>query len=174
MSQAFTVFDDTKHSLDFPFDYNVEETAALRKIFAAEAPIRSEDLHRAALWKLNRIIEIPDEVLQALEAVRKKESLHHRDDDAVHLLESLVACQGVGYPMASTFLKFVHPDVFPIIDVRAYRALYGQRLQSHQHNTERYLTYVDRCCEISAMSSKPLSEIDEQLYLFDKAHNGPI
>jgi hypothetical protein len=76
--------------------------------------------------------------------------------------------------MASAFLKLIRPTVFPIIDVRAYRALTGKRLRYTQYTTELYLKYVDQISAIAAQRSVPLAIVDEQLYCYDKAKNGKI
>ncbi|HEV2295662.1 MAG TPA: hypothetical protein VGR35_17575 [Tepidisphaeraceae bacterium] len=80
--------------------------------------------------------------------------------------------------MASTILKFLRPDIFPIIDVRAYRAVYGKKLHwrpdSVKRNIDLYLGYASDVERISNATGRPLREIDEQLYCFDLAHNGRI
>ena len=76
--------------------------------------------------------------------------------------------------MASAFLKFLRPDVFPIIDVRAYRALTGSVIRYNSYNLDVYLRYAQRLREVARVLGKKLSEIDEQLYCFDRRYNGPI
>jgi hypothetical protein len=76
-----------------------------------------------ALWKLNRILDVLESVLQSLRKLKSTQPLHVDSVESRNALSELVACPGVGYPMASAFLKFLRPDTFPIIDVRAYRAL---------------------------------------------------
>ena len=76
--------------------------------------------------------------------------------------------------MASSILKFIRPDIFPIIDVRAYRALTGKKIYSSQYNIDLYVKYVEQLKEYADKLNRPLSEMDEQLYEFDKEHNGKI
>jgi hypothetical protein len=158
--------------LNFQFDYNPTETAALRSRTYENLSI--EDLRRIALWKLDRVLDVPDGLLAKLRALPGNRNVTARSPQAIDVLERLVQCDGVGYPMASAILKFIHPRVFPIIDVRAYRALFGKRLRTHDYTTELYLEYVDKLQEIAAKRQVDLAVVDEQLYCFDKAKNGKI
>lgn len=166
------VFDTRTDSLDYNFDFSPVETAALRK--RTYEDLSKDDLRRMALWKLDRVVEVPESTIQKLRALTEEHPLSARSPDAVETLEELVQCQGVSYPMASTFLKFVRPDVFPIIDVRAYRALTGTKIRPYQYTTSIYLDYVDQLTQISRSRGVALAAIDEQLYCFDKQHNGKI
>ena len=166
------IFDPSTGPLDYLFDYNAVETSELRG--RTYENVSLEDLRRIALWKLDRVVDIPEGLLLKLRALADKEPLEARSPEAVQVLNELVACDGVGYPMASAFLKFIRPKVFPIIDVRAYRALTGIRLRYNQYNTELYLAYVERIAAIATKRGVPLALVDEQLYCYDKAKNGKI
>lgn len=76
--------------------------------------------------------------------------------------------------MASAILKFIKPTVFPIIDVRAYRALTGKKPYYATYSYEKYIDYAEKVSEISKKLNRPLKEIDEQLYCYDQKHNGEI
>ena len=166
------IFNVDTDPLDLNFDYNPIETAALRG--QTYANLKMEDLRRFALWKLDRVVDVPDALLADLRSLSGMNPLTARTPAAEQALNQLVACDGIGYPMASAFLKFIRPDVFPIIDVRAYRALTGKRLRSSQYTTKLYLDYADCVRDISLRRKVPLSVVDEQLYCYDKAHNGKI
>ena len=168
------VFDPSRDSLDYPFDYNPEETDALKSQLQGNTKVTLDDLRRVSLWKINRVLEVPDSVLGDFNELTALPNLTHRMPKAIDVLEALVDSRGVGYPMASSMLKFVRPDVFPIIDVRAYRALFGRKLYASMYTTERYLDYADRCHEIAESQGIPLAAVDEQLYGFDLKHNGTI
>lgn len=120
------------------------------------------------------MIDVPNDLLVKLRALAVQKPLTARAPQAVCVLNELVECEGVGYPMASAFLKFIRPTVFPIIDVRAYRALTGTRLRYNDYNTELYLGYVDQVSEIATQLKVPLAIVDEQLYCYDKVKNGKI
>ncbi len=126
-SKDYVEFIPGKHTLDFEFAYNPEETQALHKELNGKAELTIEDLRRVSLWKTNRVLDVPEETLLKLSAIATKVDLKITDDCVKELIEELVDSRGVGYPMASSILKFCRPDVFPIIDVRAYRALTGKK-----------------------------------------------
>lgn len=166
------IFNIDTGSLDFKFDYSPVETIALRSRTYENLTIG--DIRRFALWKLDRVVDVSESLLTKLRALAELKPLEACSPAAIEVLDELVACDGIGYPMASAFLKFIRPDVFPIIDVRAYRALEGVRLRSNDYSTELYLKYVDRVLEISVKRNVPLAAVDEQLYCYDKEYNGKI
>lgn len=166
------IFDPSVDRLTYVFGYKRAETAALRN--RTYETVTIDDLRRFALWKLDRVLSVPDTVLAKLRALATQRSLTARSPEAVDALEALTTSQGVGYPMASTFLKFIRSDVFPIIDVRAYRALTGLKIRKHNYSTQLYLEYVDQLSQIARTQGLPLAAVDEQLYCFDKQHNGKI
>ena len=172
--RATTRFDAKHHRLNYKFDYNRSETAALWKSMRANDSIKLSDLHRIALWKLGRVLQVPEALLQRLRQIATAKSLRIDSQESKEVLEALVRCKGVGFPMASSFLKFLRPDVFPIIDVRAYRALFGQRLSSKSYSLDLYLGYAKEIRTIAARTGLKLHEVDEQLYLFDRKHNKGI
>lgn len=168
------VFDAKRHHLKYKFEYNLEETQALRKLMSGNETATLSDLRRVALWKLDRILSVPEPVLQRLRKLVGTSDLKvHSSESRIVILE-LVACQGVGFPMASTFLKFLRPDVFPIIDVRAYRALFGRRLYPASYNLDLYLEYAAKVEGVAKRTGLQLYEVDEQLYRFDQEVNGGI
>ena len=95
-------------------------------------------------------------------------------DIAKNILNKLVSSRGIGFPMASAILKFTRPDIFPIIDVRAYRALTGKKIYYSQYTIDLYIKYVEQLKIYANKLNIPLSEMDEQLYEFDKEHNKKI
>lgn len=170
--RAICIFDVDTDSLDYEFDYNAVETTALRN--RTYENISVDDLRRIALWKLDRVVDVPDSLLERLRRLATKVDLVADSTESREVIEALVQCDGIGYPMASAFLKFIRPDVFPIIDVRAYRALTGRRLRYNQYTTELYLRYVDMLKEIASRRNMQLAAIDDQLYCYDKERNGSI
>lgn len=173
MPEAVT-YDPARHTLDCRFVFNEEETKRLREALKGKSTVTVDDIRRVALWKLDRVVDVPEGVLRSLQRLATAQGLTVDSPEATEVLLSLVECPGVGFPMASAFLKFLRPDVFPIIDVRAYRALFGQKLYPQMHTLKRYLCYAHRVREIAENTGLPLHEVDEQLYCFDKKHNGKI
>jgi thermostable 8-oxoguanine DNA glycosylase len=169
--RKYNVASDT---LKFPFNYNSAETALLRKELKGNANVDINDLRRVSLWKLDRVLAVSDETLSCLRKVAKAEDLSVDAPISKRAIEMLVDSQGIGFPMASAMLKFLRPDVFPIIDVRAYRALTGTKPYYSTYTLTNYISYAKALADIAKRLNRPLSDVDEQLYCFDAAHNGKI
>jgi len=163
--KPIVVFDATRHRLEYKFEYNPEETKALRKLMSGNESVTISDLRRVALWKLDRVLSVPESVLQRLQKLVNTKLLRIDSCESKKILSELVACSGVGFPM---------PDVFPIIDVRAYRALFGRKLSSASYKLDLYLEYAAKVEELAKSTGLQLHEVDEQLYRFDQEHNGGI
>ena len=174
MTKKIRIFDPIEDSLDFDFSYNSDETKELHKIFNNKSDMSINDLRRIYLWKLDRVLNISDETILKLNLISTKTDLTIEDDLVKDLIKALVESDGVGYPMASAFLKFIRPDIFPIIDVRAYRALTVEKIYYSAYSFEKYVDYVKKIMHIAKKYNRPLSEIDEQLYCFDKENNKVI
>lgn len=174
MMADIKVYDIEKDELNFDFDYHPIETNSLHKLLNNKSNISINDIRRVALWKLSRVIDIPDSVLEMLGQLALIKNLKIRDELSLSAISELIKCDGVGFPIASTILKFLRPDVYPIIDIRAYRVLTGRQLNSSSYHLELYLGYVDQIRKISETKGIPLNQVDEQLYEFDKKHNGNI
>lgn len=167
-------FDVSKDKLDYEFDYNKEETNELNQILNFNNNISIHDLRRIALWKLNRILNVSESLIEEINDLVDKKDISIDDFEVKSIIERLVDCNGIGYPLASTILKFLRPDVFPIIDVRAYRALFGKKLYYSSYSFNVYKKYVKRIYEIRDDLGIELYEVDQQLYCFDKEVNGKI
>lgn len=167
-------FDVDSDVLDYDFLYNPEETAFLQKHMKDKSDLSLDDIRRMALWKLDRVIDVSDETLEHLHKVAKDDSITIQSELVFDTLKRLTNSSGIGFPMASAILKFLRPDIFPIIDVRAYRALYGKKIYSSQYSIEKYIDYVKKLYEISEKLQIELKDVDEQLYCYDKKYNGKI
>ena len=161
--------------LDFEYSYNLDERDELDNLLNNKTNFNEDTLRRAALWKLNRILSIPDDVIERLRKLVRARNLSISDKIVEETLASLVNCQGVGYPMASTILKFLRPDIFPIIDKRAVRAIQGKLPYGDKYFTyNRYKEYTKKLVEIRKAQGLEMWEVDEQLYCWDKKHNGSL
>ena len=164
----------SKDKLNFDFNYNSNETNNLQNQLKNKDKISIDDLRRIALWKIDRVLEIPDSTLEKLNLLFNKANLKHDDEITIEVINELTKCKGIGFPMLSAILKFLRPEVFPIIDVRAYRALYGKKIYYSQYNINIYFDYIKKVYEIRDKLNIDLDKVDEQLYEFDKENNGNI
>jgi thermostable 8-oxoguanine DNA glycosylase len=172
--RLYIKFDSERDSLNYSFSYNDEETAELHKKLNGAVSITEDDLRRVSLWKSDRVLSVSDETLEKLEKLSQSKSIKLRDKIVKETIELLVKSQGIGFPMASAILKFINPSIFPIIDVRAYRALTGKKPYYSTYTYEKYIEYAEALHELSKILDRPLREIDEQLYCFDEDNNRKI
>ena len=172
--RIYRKFNQDADNLNYQFLYNDQETSDLHTKLNGALSITVDDLRRVSLWKSDRVIAVSEETLKKLEELSAKKDVKIRDEIVKDVLERLVLSQGIGFPMASAILKFINPAVFPIIDVRAYRALTGKKPYYATYSYEKYMVYAEELAKISKNSNRSLREIDEQLYCFDEALNGKI
>lgn len=172
--KTYKKYDSSTDKLNFTFSYNDKETAELHAKLNGSNSITEEDLRRVSLWKSDRVLSVTQDTLDVLNKLSASTNVNLGDDIVKEVLEKLVLSQGIGFPMASAILKFINPDVFPIIDVRAYRALTGTKPYYGTYSYDKYIEYAKALTKIASATGRPLREIDEQLYCFDKKNNGAI
>lgn len=160
-----------EHSLAYKFEYNLTEKEDILENLNRNN-LSIDDIRKIALWKYNRVINIEDEILEKLSKILNDKNLSIENEDVREIVEDIIQCKGVGMPLASTILKFLRPDIFPIIDVRAYRALFDKKIYTYTY--DKYIEYCKEIYKIRDIKGMKLSEVDEQLYMFDKENNGEI
>ena len=161
-------------SLNYAFSYNDEETTALHALTNNNSKIDINDLRRISLWKVDRVLGVSETTIEKLRRLAQLENVSVSDPFVEEIINELVNSQGVGFPMASAILKFIKPDIFPIIDVRAYRALRGVKPYYSTYTYKKYVDYTNDLVKMAERLNRPLREMDEQLYCFDEDRNGKI
>ena len=179
---------DLAELVGLSFDYNRKETCELRARFNQirannNDALTIDDLRRVVLWKNNRVLNVPDAVLKELNETMSKSDLRICSPEIKSLFKALVSCKGVGFPMASAILKFLRPDIIPIIDIHAYRVLFQENLpvspllgaknfcSAFEKYFDVYIKYVNKVYEIKEKCGLDLVDVDEKLYSFDDKHN---
>ncbi|SEW38526.1 hypothetical protein SAMN05421841_2476 [Chryseobacterium wanjuense] len=151
--------------LDLPeFKYQKELT---EKLDAKKDDFTYETMLEIVLWKTNRFPEINNDLIVKINELRKGYDEGLSDYILIKLLDS----KGFDLPMASTFLRFINPDYFQIIDQRVYRTIYGENLKmpfSKPKKIELYKKYLVDLKKICANYEIPFSKSDRILYLLDK------
>lgn len=104
------------------FRYLPKVTNLLDKLRYKDKGLSMGDIYRITAWKINRYPQLDDNVLKELNALKSKKKLD--EDETKRVLQSLLKTDGIGLPMASTYLRFLNPNVYQIIDVRAFRAAF--------------------------------------------------
>lgn len=174
VAKTYIKFNLGSDSLDYSFSYNDEETAALHSRVNNNPEIDINDLRRISLWKIDRVLGVSEETIEKLRKLAQLEGVLVTDPFVEEIIDDLVNSQGIGFSMASAMLKFIKPDIFPIIDVRAFRALRGAKPYYSTYTYIKYVDYTNDLIEMAQRLNRPLREMDEQLYCFDQDKNGKI
>ena len=137
----------------------------------------SDIVNSIVLWKINRSVNLSEKLLLELKSIQNINSpliaLNEKRNDIRNLIIQLVKSKGVRLAMASTFLHFFNPNVFPIIDQRAYRVVFKEDYKAStvaSVNADVYLSYLEKCVEYYNEKLKGIisfSDIDKFLYQLD-------
>ena len=133
-----------------------------------------ETINEIVLWKVNRYSELNDETLNLLNQI-SKEDKEIKPDLTKELLRKLLDTPGIRLPMASTILRFKNPNIYQIIDQRAYRFLYGKDLKNYFSNIDQQIEYyLEYLAELRIKCDEkkiPFEIADQVLYQLDKDKN---
>ena len=134
-------------------------------------------LYEIILWKVNRFVDFDHGTIANINELKHLQPGEHRKAESV--LDELLAMNGIDLPMASTILRFRNPQVFPIIDRRAYRAIYNTKYPLYfttprPKKIAKYFEYTDRLVEICHARNLEFSTVDRLLYQFDVVNNGKL
>ena len=133
-------------------------------------------IRQITLWKLDRYVSLDKKVIKKINDLK---SLTEFDEKKTRdILNDLLDCEGVGLPMASTYLRFRNPHVYQIIDARAYRAAFDYEVNEVLSSSDKsklidiYIEYIEKLREIAQKGYHGLSvkfeDLDRFLYVIDK------
>lgn len=155
------------------FKYQPELT---RKLDSASLRFSQPLINEIVLWKVNRYVEIPNELLESLDSIQDLQPGQHKKGEIQ--LKNLLACKGVRLPMASTILRFANPNVFQIYDRHICRAMDGRfdklAPKKPDEAVEKYWCFLDSLIDLCEKLNIPFKSADRILYCFDKAENPPL
>lgn len=174
IKKTYTKYNPSTDHLEYTFHYNDAETTILQEKLNKNSQVGIDDLRRIALWKIDRVLNVPDDTIAKLGNLAAKQDLTVEDEIVKDVIQDLLNADGIGFPMASAILKFLRPDVFPIIDVRAYRAFTGTKPNYSTYTYEKYIEYAKELSADAKKRNRALRDMDEQLYRFDQEKNGKI
>ena len=160
----------------FMYDDESEILDRISKVDKADYRENRDIINEIVLWKMNRRPQVEEKLIDAIYRLKKIETPIEAANSEItkQVLEMLLLTKGMQLPMASTVLHFYFPNIYPIIDQRAYRELYGndypKNITKMKLFVELYLKYIvdcyhyqqERCPEI------PFAKIDKVLYQIDK------
>jgi hypothetical protein len=134
----------------------------------SDQPFTITDIFKIVLWKLNRFVDLGD-ALARLNDIGHLENGQHRE--AQQLLCSLLSCRGIRLPMASTILRFRKPDVFQVVDERAYRMAMERDLKLSAVPATDCKTYFEYLDVLNALVEEEhnlrFQDLDRALYQID-------
>lgn len=146
MTSYKIVHDGKEH--EKPFEYLPKITKELDNL---KSNFTINDIRKITLWKIDRYPVVTDDALSQINALRICQELN--EEKTREVLTTLLNCEGVGLPMASTYLRFINPDIYQIIDRHAYRA-----------------AYYDNPPRVSYSNKVPEKQIDIYIQYLEKLH----
>ncbi len=149
------------------------------KLDHLDTDFNQDIINQIVLWKINRYSEIPEDTLKLLNQIQKTDTQLNYELTGAILLRLLGKDQrGIRLPLASTILRFRNPSIYPILDQRVYRFIYGKELKYSLSNINQqidiYLSYIDKLKAICVEFNIEFSQADRILYSMDKTYNFDI
>lgn len=139
--------------------------------------INQEIINELVLWKVNRFCKIDDGFISLLS---KAKTIQRNEYDVIESLVSEILdlrtqIKGFDLPMLSSFLRFINPNTFQIIDKRAYRFAFGhEENYSNKTNDKKafiYRKYLETISNIAKEKHLSFNLMDRYLYQMDKENN---
>lgn len=159
---------------DEDYSYQVELTEELDSF---NGDIDQNLINKIVLWKINRYAKVDEEAIQLVNSILPSDEIIDKEKTR-KVLTALLKISGIGISMASTILRFRNPNIYQIIDQRAYRILVGEELKLSvkkvEENIEIYLDYLEKVKVFCLSSGVKFAEADRFLYEKDKRLNKKI
>ncbi|MBQ3642391.1 hypothetical protein II906_10785, partial [bacterium] len=163
-----------EHEFKKEFEYLTDVTDELDKLQHSRFNINT--IREITLWKLDRYVCMSDDAIEKLNSVQSLKKLD--EEKTIIVLKALLKSKGVRLPMASTYLRFINPQVYQIIDARAYRAAFDYTKQETLSNKNEkqliitYIKYLQKLRDIAQTGYHGLDvrfeDLDRFLYDIDK------
>ena len=153
--------------------YNKGLEEELRKKFQKNNQITKSDLAEIIKWKFQgRLKGRQKRILNLLAPVedsfiREKSSLAFKirnDKERLNLLSSI---RGVGNTLSSVILTFYNPNNYGVLDIHAWRALFGKEPQDLFSNHKDAVKFFNKLREISSNTALPCRDIEKALFKKD-------
>jgi len=162
-----------------------DESEIMERIASTENANYRENrdiINEIILWKMNRIPHFDNQLIDMIYTLGDINAPENavKSEKTKQVVRKLLQTKGMKLPMASTVLHFYFPQVFPIIDQRAYRELYGDEYPQNMNKldvmVDMYMKYIEdtweyqreKCPEI------PYEKIDKILYQLDKEKGNKV
>ncbi len=155
------------------YNYQPELTSYLNEL---DTDFDQDMINQIVLWKINRYAKIDNSTLQLINKIKKTDRVLNIELTGEILLKLLCKEQkGIRLPLASTILRFRNRHIYPIIDQRAYRFVYGKELKYSLTDLNKqimiYLDYISDVKKICEELGIEFYHADSFLYTMDRNYN---
>lgn len=173
MKTIHNILPSPKDIEDSQYNYQPELTDRLDNL---DTDFNQDIINEIVLWKVNRYSTIHEDTLKLINQIDKTDTQIDYELTGEILLKLLGKEQkGIRLPLASTILRFKNPNIYPILDQRVYRFIYGKELKYTLSNINQqidiYLSYIDKLRSICDEFNIEFSMADRILYSMDKTFN---
>ena len=166
----------------FTYDDETEIINRIAKANRSDYRENKDIINQIVLWKMNRRPQVAEELIDAIYKLEVLKTPTEAADSerTAQVVEGLLRSKGMQLPMASTVLHFYFPDMYPIIDQRAYRELYGKDYPKNTIKVEvlvaMYMKYIADCYKYQQKNCPeiPFAKIDKVLYQLDKEKGNKV
>lgn len=177
-----STYDYAKELAKYTYEGDGEIIDRISKCSGKNERENRDIINSIVLWKVNRQVNIGNLFNEILNLKTTNFDEFCNKAKAVEdIVGKLLGVNGVRIAMASTILKMFYPEVFPIIDQRAYRELYGKEMPawtSKKKWQDEYIKYVKDCHEYYNRKCrgqlKFFADLDKVLYQIDKDKKNKI
>ena len=174
-----TIFELSPNEIDcnsYDYKYQPALTQALDQI---DSDFDQDIINKIVLWKVNRYAPIDIETMKVINRISKNDTEIDSallDDIFLRLLNK--EQKGIRLPMLSAILRFKNPNVYQVIDQRAYRFVCGKELIYDLKDINMqiclYLDYLDKMKEACKLYNVEFKNADRVFYTMDKKYNKDI
>lgn len=153
--------------------YNTEDEGQLRNKFSHNGFMAKEDLVRIVKWKFQgRLKGRQKRILYRLETVHESfvtdvSRLAFKRKDDKERVKLLCCIDGVGLAVCSVILSFYDPQNYGVLDIHAWRGLFGKEPKDLFSNIQRFIDFLEELRRIASETDLSCREIEKAIFKKD-------
>jgi len=153
--------------------YTKGDEEELKEKFRKNKYLDKEDLIRIVKWKFQgRLTGRQQRLLRLIGPLESSfiqdiSSLAFKTKDDEIRLKLLMIVKGVGVALASVILAFYDPQQYGVLDIHAWRGLFGEEPKDLFTNMKHALFFFDKLRDISARVNLPCRDIEKAIFKRD-------
>jgi hypothetical protein len=168
-SLKFPLRDVCDWSARYRYETDPSEVQAAQPIVRQAGYLTKDQFLAVVRWKAPRAIRKaqrnPEDLI--VEATRTAFGSTHEP----LRIGILTLIHGVGFPMASAILHWLHTDRYPILD---YRALWSLGIsEPPQYSLQFWWSYTQHCRALADQAGVDMRTLDRALWQYSKEHQPP-